>query len=344
MTYSISTNDDPLQAGVDQQQKQQDAVTAAGGRSAPASGVDNRLAAVQAGAADDNARGAERNREGLERTSKDSAGKTAIDRSGAANVNGLGNSAGKSLLNALGSALAGGGSGGGSPAASAPAAAPPMPSMPQIPAATAGQSLPMSLSNPAAIMQLARLLSGDSSGMGGLGGMMGMGGLSTLGGRGGGAGLMGPAGSGGNVFEQRILAHAQQLVSAKVPYVWGGGHGATPGFSQGSRDGGVADANGDYRRVGLDCSGLSRYLIYQATGGTVDPGGTSQDQYTRGIPISASQARPGDLVFSNFQPGGPGHVMVYVGGGKAVEAQMSGTNLMYSDVRGSSFRRYVSAG
>jgi hypothetical protein len=336
---SISTDDGAIQSGTSSSKGQLDSAMASGGKSTPASGVDPRLSGVVDDAGAQNRRSADRTGEGIERTSKDSAGKTNIDKGGAAGVNGV-RSPFMDALKAAGASMLGGGAGGAAPAA-ASAPAPQMPPMPQVPAATAGQSLPMSLSNPAAIIQLAKLLSGDSSG---LGGMMGMGGLSTLGGRGGAAGLMGPAGSGGNAFEQRILANAQQLVSARVPYVWGGGHGGTPGFSQGIRDGGAADMNGDYRKVGLDCSGLSRYLIYQATGGTVDPGGTSQDQYTRGITVSASQARPGDLVFSNFGSSGPQHVMVYVGDGKAVEAQRSGTNLMYSDVRGSVFKRYVSAG
>jgi hypothetical protein len=313
---------------------------ASGGRSATGSNVDPRLDAAALYAGNDNRSAGERAADGIDRTKQDSAGKTNIDKEGAGRLNGA-RSPFMDALRAAGASMLSGGAGGAAPAA-APAAAPQMPPMPQVPAATAGQSLPMSLSNPAAIMQLARLLSGDSSG---LGGMMGMGGLSTMGGRGGGSGLIGPSGYGSNIFEQRILAGAQQLVSAGVPYVWGGGHGATPGFSQGIRDGGAADANGDYRKVGLDCSGLSRYLIYQATGGAVDPGGTSQDQYTRGVPVSASQAQPGDLVFSNFarDGSGPQHVMVYVGDGKAVEAQRSGTDLMFSDVRGSSFRRYVSS-
>lgn len=339
MTSTISTDDGAIQSGTSAQKQQQDAVTAAGGRSAPASGVDNRLAAVQAGAADDNARGAERNREGLERTSKDSAGKTAIDRSGAANVNGLGNSAGKSLLNALGSALAGGGSGGGSPAMSSPVAAPPMPSMPQIPAATAGQSLPMSLSNPAAIMQLARLLSGDSSGMGGLGGMMGMGGLSTMSGRGGGSG--GPAGSGSNVFEQRILAHARQVAAAGLPYTYGGGTTSGPGYGTAGLNG-VADANRDYLKRGFDCSSLVQYLTYQSSG--VEIPRTSEAQYSAGITINPANARPGDLLFPSSAGVPPSHVVMYVGGGKVIEAQQSGTTIGFADVRPGTFKRYVSAG
>jgi hypothetical protein len=211
-----------------------------------------------------------------------------------------------------------------------------MPPMPQVPAATAGQSLPMSLSNPAAIMQLARLLSGDSSG---LGGMMGMGGLSTLGGRGGGSGLIGPAGQGSNIFEQRILANAQQVAAARLPYTWGGGGVNGPG--QGIRDGGAADAAGDFRKRGFDCSSLVQYLTYQSSG--VEIPRTSQAQYAAGVFVNAADARPGDLLFPSSAGVPPTHVMMYVGGGKVIEAQQSGTTIGVFDARPGVFKRYVSA-
>jgi len=42
-----------------------------------------------------------------------------------------------------------------------------------------------------------------------------------------------------------------------VPYAWGGGTAAGP--SRGIHDGGVADAHGDYNKIGFDCSGLTLY-------------------------------------------------------------------------------------
>jgi hypothetical protein len=338
MTSSISTDDGAIQSGTSSAKGQLDSTMASGGKSAPASGVDPRLSAAVDDAGAQNRRSAENTGDGIERTSKDSAGKTSIDKGGAAGVNGIGG--GKSLLNALGSALTGAGSGGGSPATAAPAAAPQMPAMPQVPAATAGQSLPMSLSNPAAVQMLARLLSGDGSGMGGLGGMMGMGGLSSLGGRGGGAGLIGPSGAGSNIFEQRILANAQQVAAARLPYTWGGG--TVNGPSGGTRDGGAADAAGDYRKRGFDCSSLARYLVYQSSG--VEIPRTSEAQYSAGITVNPANARPGDLLFPSSAGIPPHHVMVYVGGGKCIEAQQSGTIIGYSDARPGTFKRYVSAG
>ena len=60
-----------------------------------------------------------------------------------------------------------------------------------------------------------------------------------------------------------------------VQYAWGGGNGRGP--TLGVRDGGVADAFGDYRRVGFDCSGL---MIYAFAGAGVALPHYSGYQYT----------------------------------------------------------------
>ena len=79
---------------------------------------------------------------------------------------------------------------------------------------------------------------------------------------------------------------AEKLVNHQppIPYVWGGGHGGAPGPSGGVRDGGVADSYGDYKKTGVDCSGLSRWMTHQLYG--VDAGGTSQSQYASGHPVA----------------------------------------------------------
>jgi len=128
-----------------------------------------------------------------------------------------------------------------------------------------------------------------------------------------------------------------------MPYAWGGGHGATPGPSQGISDGGgPADRAGDYNKIGLDCSGLSRYVLSQVAG--VDPGGTSQSQYASGMPVSSPA--PLDLVFpkGSFGSDGPGHVQVYLGNGQVLEAPSSGQTVKISPLQsGSQFRRFVQA-
>ena len=139
--------------------------------------------------------------------------------------------------------------------------------------------------------------------------------------------------------DRKVQELAQKIVDMELPYTWGGGHGAEPGPSGGTRDGGVADQFGDYNKTGVDCSGLTRWMTAELFG--VDPNGTSQSQYASGKPISASDARPGDMVFPASAGRPPQHVQVYVGNGQVIEAQKSGTNLMFSKLAaGGEFRRF----
>jgi peptidoglycan DL-endopeptidase CwlO len=74
----------------------------------------------------------------------------------------------------------------------------------------------------------------------------------------------------------------------------------------------------------FDCSGLVM-MAYRAAG--IDIPRTSQAQWTWGPRISASQAKPGDLVFFAGSDGtvvSPGHVGVVIGGGKMIEAYATG--------------------
>ena len=49
-------------------------------------------------------------------------------------------------------------------------------------------------------------------------------------------------------------------------------------------------------------------------------------QYDAGVPVSASDLRPGDLVFwsSNGQPSGIHHVAMYIGDGQIIHAPRTG--------------------
>lgn len=89
-----------------------------------------------------------------------------------------------------------------------------------------------------------------------------------------------------------------------LPYVWGGGniHGPSGG--------------------GFDCSGLTSYAVHAATGITLPR--TSETQWHVGTEIPLELARPGDLLFGNWQAGGPGHVAIYIGGGQMVHAPTTG--------------------
>lgn len=134
---------------------------------------------------------------------------------------------------------------------------------------------------------------------------------------------------------------AQKLVNhdPPIPYAWGGGHGGSPGPSQGTRDGGYADQCGDYAKRGVDCSGLSRWMTHQLYG--IDIGGTSQAQYASGRPIDAAHARPGDIFFPSSAGRPPEHVQVYVGNNQVIEAQKSGTYLKFSPLQSGEFRRFA---
>ncbi|WP_245401983.1 C40 family peptidase [Nocardia albiluteola] len=74
----------------------------------------------------------------------------------------------------------------------------------------------------------------------------------------------------------------------------------------------------------FDCSGLVQYSAEQA--GVKNMPRTSEEQYaaTASHPVSPQNLQKGDLVFSEFGPGGPGHVMIYAGNGYVVEAPHTG--------------------
>ena len=140
---------------------------------------------------------------------------------------------------------------------------------------------------------------------------------------GGGAGFQ--AGELSNDYQQAVVELAEQIVGTQppIPYAWGGG--TLEGPSQGISDGGgYADACGDYNKIGFDCSGLVRYMFYQLTG--VELPRVSQAQFEYCHPIS--DPMPGDIGFP--AGGSPGHVFMYVGNGEIIEAQQSGTVMMFS--------------
>ena len=106
-----------------------------------------------------------------------------------------------------------------------------------------------------------------------------------------------------------------------VPYVWGGGSAAGPG--RGIHDGGVADAHGDYNKIGFDCSGLTLYAyakigisLPHSTGAQFDAG----IRIPREVGLAALQ--PGDLIF--YGPGLIHHVGIYLGTDQMVNAPYSG--------------------
>jgi cell wall-associated NlpC family hydrolase len=90
----------------------------------------------------------------------------------------------------------------------------------------------------------------------------------------------------------RAVSLAERFIG--VPYVWGG---ADP--------------------AGFDCSGLVMFVYHQLGIGLPHFSGS---QWYSGTRISADDLRAGDLVFFDMGPSGPGHVGLYAGDGKFIEA------------------------
>ncbi|HHW84367.1 MAG TPA: hypothetical protein GX743_11265 [Actinomycetales bacterium] len=102
------------------------------------------------------------------------------------------------------------------------------------------------------------------------------------------------ASSGGSSsFGNSVVAIARQYIG--TPYVYGG---STP--------------------AGFDCSGFTQY-VYAKMGVSIPR--SSGAQYGVGRQVSASEARPGDLVWW------PGHVGIYTGNGNHIAARNPGTPL-----------------
>jgi cell wall-associated NlpC family hydrolase len=135
----------------------------------------------------------------------------------------------------------------------------------------------------------------------------------------------GPAGQ----TRSQVINTATSLLG--TPYSWGGGHSAY-GPTYGICAGGTAW--NDCHIAGVDCSGLTRYAFHAVN---VDIGGTAADQWhkTKQWQEPMDKAQPGDLLFWTGSDGSyadPGHVAIYVGGGKAVMAPQSGDVVKIADI------------
>jgi cell wall-associated NlpC family hydrolase len=72
----------------------------------------------------------------------------------------------------------------------------------------------------------------------------------------------------------------------------------------------------------FDCSGLIVYAWRMA--GYQPTVRTSQQMYRVADPVQLGSERPGDLLFTHFEGGGPGHVLIVVRPGLAVQAPRTG--------------------
>jgi cell wall-associated NlpC family hydrolase len=103
-----------------------------------------------------------------------------------------------------------------------------------------------------------------------------------------------------NAFGLKAATYARRFLG--VPYVWGG---SSPS--------------------GFDCSGLVRF-VYAHFGISLPH--SSYADFGLGKRVSRQGLRPGDLVFFD----GLGHVGMYIGGGRFIEAPHSGANVQVSSL------------
>jgi gamma-D-glutamyl-L-lysine dipeptidyl-peptidase len=90
---------------------------------------------------------------------------------------------------------------------------------------------------------------------------------------------------------------------------------------------------GGLSRWGYDCSGLT-WAAYRAHGITIPR--DADAQFAAGTPVPLSRLLPGDLLF--YEHPVVGHVAMYVGGGKMVEAPNSRSAVRVVPVRTADFR------
>jgi len=148
-------------------------------------------------------------------------------------------------------------------------------------------------------------------------------------------------------FRHSVVLASLALLAACAPFQHGtpGGRASNPGtaalLAAESRIG------APYRYGGagpdaFDCSGLVAYAYRQA--GITLPR-TAAQQYAAITPVRKRELRPGDLVFFRVNGSSVGHVGIYAGEERFVDAPQSGGTVRVASLEDSWYReRYVGAG
>lgn len=92
--------------------------------------------------------------------------------------------------------------------------------------------------------------------------------------------------------------------------------------------GGRYSYGGDNPNTGVDCSGFTRYVMKNGAGVNLER--SSRSQSTQGVVVSASQVRPGDLIFYGTGSG-INHVAMYIGNGQVVHSSTYKTGIKISN-------------
>jgi cell wall-associated NlpC family hydrolase len=142
--------------------------------------------------------------------------------------------------------------------------------------------------------------------------------------------LSAPTGSNPSPSGQSIVDEATKWVG-QVPYCWDGG--TTSGPSHGEKDPKIQSQEGatyclDTSTQGFDCTGLTLFAVYQASGGAITlPHDWSQATAAvnaGGQKITnTSDLEPGDLVYFGGTFGDFEHSGIYIGNGNIVDANIA---------------------
>jgi cell wall-associated NlpC family hydrolase len=127
--------------------------------------------------------------------------------------------------------------------------------------------------------------------------------------------------AGSSSIGQAILKAASS--QSGLPYCFAGGNPQGPTHGKGNIDG--ATQCGKKSIVGFDCTGLTLYAVYQATGIKLPHGqGQEDDGGTLITNPSISQLEVGDLLLFGSSPSDYQHTAIYAGNGKMWDANVAG--------------------